>query len=482
MPSVPETRTKVPLSPHAERLGSTIGGKYRVIRFLAEGGMGAVYEAQHLVVKRRFAVKFLRADLARRRDVLLRFKREAEATGALVGENIAAAVDFGIADDGAPYIVMEYLDGVDLGTLLAKEGPLPLARAAELVVQACRGMQEAHAAGVIHRDLKPQNLFVCRRGDGSDLLKIVDFGVAKLLLGDPTSQVTRTGSVVGTPSYLSPEQARGETDVDARADVHALGVILYELLSGRTPYRGDSFNAVIHQIATQPPMPLRCDGREFPQELAEVVERALSSDPAKRQASARQLGLELAPFACREVWPAPTERPSLLEPSAVLATEKASEAENAQSFPGSPLETSDERATPRQRGTRLAILAGLLATSAVLGVVWLTIRSSASLETAEKATAAQRDETPGNARTFDMPSSNPAALASVVPSSVPPSASVSSTADSVPVLLPSPASDKRTNGRSTGRPLKSANASPAASKQVASDEVTAAFDTQNPYE
>jgi eukaryotic-like serine/threonine-protein kinase len=455
------------LTPRDERLKSTVGGKYRIVRFLAEGGMGAVYEAHHLVVKRRFAVKFLRADLVRRRDVLLRFKREAEATGSLEGENIAAVLDFGITTDGAPYIVMEYLDGIDLGALLAQLGPLPVARAADLVIQACRGMQEAHSAGVVHRDLKPQNLFVCRRGDGSDLLKIVDFGVAKLLLGDPTSQVTRTGSMVGTPSYMSPEQARGETEIDARADVHALGVILYELLSRRTPHRGDSFNAVIHQIATQPPMPLRCEGRELPPELEEVVLHALASDPAARQASAGQLASELLPFARREVWPDPTKGRSRLSfgDDVTLPTELAN-VEKARTFSGSRLATSDNPPVPALRRAQLISSVGLLL-AVLFGALWLATRSSPSLEpTATAATATHRDDAPANARTPSVPSLTPVAA----PSWTPPSPSVSIQAGS------------RTNGRPGGRPPKNAPPTPVAARHAVSDEVAASFDTKNPYE
>jgi len=225
--------------------------------------MGTVYAAQHIIIKRRFAVKFLHAELARRRDALARFRREAEAAGALESENVAAVVDFGIATDGAPYIVMEYLEGCDLGRLLSSQGPLPVERAADLVVQACTGIQGAHAAGVIHRDLKPENLFICRRSDGTDLLKIVDFGIAKLRSGDAGEVLTGTWDVVGTAAYMSPEQARGEADLDPRTDVYALGVILYKLLSGRTPHPGDSYNAVLHHISTEEALPLEgVDGYE----------------------------------------------------------------------------------------------------------------------------------------------------------------------------------------------------------------------------
>ncbi len=287
------------------RVGELVGAKYRIVRLLAEGGMGVVYEAQHTVVRRRFAVKFMRRDLAERRDILTRFQREAEAAGALESEHVAAAVDFGIAEDGAPYIVMEYLVGESLTALLGRQGPLSVGRAADLVSQAARGMEVAHAAGIIHRDLKPQNLFVCRRQDGTDLLKVLDFGVAKLQTLDEMNAATRTGAVVGTVAYMSPEQARGDKVVDQRSDVYALGAILYELCSGRKPHPGESHNAILHHIATQPAVPLESVAPELPVGFRVIVTNALGAEPATRPPSAGALVEALAPFAKREVWPAP---------------------------------------------------------------------------------------------------------------------------------------------------------------------------------
>lgn len=289
--------------PRASRLGELAGGKYKLVRLMAQGGMGVVYEAQHAVVKRRFALKFLRPDLAERRDFLDRFRREAEAAGALENEHVAAAVDFGIAADGAPFIVMEHLVGESLGTLLERETRLPPARAADLVRQACRGIQAAHAAGIIHRDLKPHNLFVCRRQDGTDLVKVLDFGVAKLQDGDQANAPTGTGAVMGTVPYMSPEQARGDEVVDRSTDVYALGAILYELLSGKRPHPGDSQNAILHHIGTQPAVPLALTHPGLPEALVALVERTLSPDPTLRPASAEALGAALAPWARREVWP-----------------------------------------------------------------------------------------------------------------------------------------------------------------------------------
>jgi endoglucanase len=291
--------------PTASVVGELVGGKYKIVRLLARGGMGVVYEAQHTVVRRRFAIKFLRRDLADRRDILNRFQREAEAAGALENENVTAAVDFGITDDGTPYIVMEYLVGESLAALLERVGSLPVSRAADLVSQACRGVEVAHNAGIVHRDLKPHNLFVCRRDDGTDLLKILDFGVAKLQAIDDASLATRSGVVLGTAAYMSPEQARGEKMVDRRADVYALGAILYELVSQRKPHPGDSQNAILHHIATQPAVPLGAVQPDLGAELLEIVGRALASDPGTRPQSAEALAQGLAPFARREVWPAP---------------------------------------------------------------------------------------------------------------------------------------------------------------------------------
>jgi serine/threonine-protein kinase len=286
------------------RLGEVVGGKYKISRFLAAGGMGSVYEAQHTLVKRRFAVKFLHPDLARKRELLARFQREAEAAGALESENVAAALDFGVTGDGSPYIVLEYLGGVSLEHLLQAEGTLPFGRATELVQQACRGVQAAHALGIVHRDLKPHNLFVCRREDGTDLVKVLDFGVAKLEMLE-NSAATRTGTVLGTPSYMSPEQARGEKSVGHAADVYALGAILYELLSGKKPHPGASHNAILHHISTQPAVPLASAREGLPEGLVAVVEQALAGVAEERPASAEAFGQALAPWVEHRAWPAP---------------------------------------------------------------------------------------------------------------------------------------------------------------------------------
>jgi serine/threonine-protein kinase len=286
-----------------DRTGQVLGEKYRLARLIGEGGMGAVYEAQHLVVKRRFAVKLLRPELAKNTEAIARFRREAEAAGALESEHVAAVTDFGEAPDGAPYIVMEYLVGESVAALLEREGPLPVPRAVSILLQVCRGLEVAHDAGIVHRDLKPDNLFVIKRTDGSDLVKILDFGIAKLQGGATGVQVTRTGSAPGTPHYMAPEQARGEKAIDRRTDIYALGVILYELLSGERPHPGDSYNAILAHILTKQPAPLATVRTGLPDGLPRVVHRALAADPNERPESAVEFAKSIASFVGREVVP-----------------------------------------------------------------------------------------------------------------------------------------------------------------------------------
>ncbi len=305
-----------------DRVGETVGDKYRVVRFLAEGGMAAVYEARHLVVNRRFAIKFLRVDLAAQRGALERFQREASVAGGLEQENVAAVMDFGVAADGAPYIVMEYLAGETLASLLRREGKLPVRRAVDLCVQASLALTAAHAAGVVHRDLKPQNLFVCRRPDGSDLLKVLDFGVAKLQEAESHGMVTATGATLGTPFYMAPEQARGEDTCDQRTDVYGLGAVLYELLSGRRPHVGDSHNAVLHHICTQDAIPLSDVAADVPPELVAIVHRCLAGSPDHRFPSMGSLAEALAPFVGRQPWPAPAPGPEPTPTPAAPATKQ----------------------------------------------------------------------------------------------------------------------------------------------------------------
>jgi len=473
------------------RIGEVVGGKYRIVRFLATGGMGVVYEAQHEVVKRRFAVKMLRVGLAERRDILTRFQREAEAAGALESENVAAAIDFGIARDGTPFIVMEYLVGESLAGLLGREGPLPLDRAADLVIQASRGMQVAHGAGIVHRDLKPQNLFVCRREDGTDLVKVLDFGVAKLQAFDELNAATRTGTVMGTAAYMAPEQARGDKVIDLRADVYALGAILYELLSGRLPHPGDSHNAILHHISTQPAVPLDSVRPELPPELTELVARALASDAGQRPASAEAFGQALAPFAARKVWPVPR-----LADGTPVNGERSSRTPALSPTPGeatAPTAALGGRATPalpegsagkKKSLPRAIVLAGAaLAVAAILiGAGVRALRPRAGAEPPPVTTVPAAPVAPGPVVTPPPP-----APVTAAPSAVEPAAPAPSSPEPVPPAdspaavrrprRPSPAAPKRPESAAKTTTAPAAPAPRSAKPRIA----PVTFDEQNPY-
>jgi serine/threonine protein kinase len=379
------------------RIGELVGGKYRISRFLAEGGMGVVYEAQHAIVKRRFAVKFLRPDFAQRRENLGRFQLEAEAAGGLESEHIASVVDFGIATDGSAYIVMECLVGESLASLLRREGRLPYQRAADLCVQACHGAETAHASGIVHRDLKPQNVFICRREDGTDLLKILDFGIAKLEPIKHEFVSTETGAVLGTPAYMSPEQARGERTIDRRTDVYSLGAILFEMLSGRLPHPGDSSNAVLHHISTQPAVPLASVASDLPKSLAGLVDRALSSDPDARPQSAKAFAVEVAAFAKHAAWPQTASLDTTSPPAAGLVSSERTPAvepprPSTESGPAEAKETDQRRRHPPW--ARIAVLGAVTALVAVAGPISIRWFKTAPESRGEPAGSAARVPSP----------------------------------------------------------------------------------------
>ena len=241
-------------------------------------------------------MKFLHGEFARRADVARRFENEARAAGEVEHENIAAVYDVGALPDGTQYLVMEFLDGEDLDRVLKRELRVPLARAADIIAQTCHGLDVVHRRGIVHRDLKPANLFITKRASGADLVKVLDFGIAKLRRLEGSAEATKTGAALGTAYYMSPEQARGEKDIGARSDIYALGVIFYELLSGQRPHDGDSLLQILHRILTQPPRPLEeaCPG--LPGAVYGIVRTAMAPNAADRFADVGALAAALAPF------------------------------------------------------------------------------------------------------------------------------------------------------------------------------------------
>lgn len=275
--------------------GDILAGKYRVERVLGSGGMGTVVAALHLDLDELRAVKLMHPVQVENAQAVERFLREARATVRLRSEHIPRLYDVGRLESGAPYIVMEVLEGSDLRTILKARGILPIQEAVLYVLQTCEAVSEAHAAGIIHRDLKPANLFLTTRADGSPCIKVLDFGISKLLEPGPGADMTKTLDVLGSIHYMAPEQLRSSRSVDARADIWSIGVILYRLLTGRLPFQGDTPVAYILSLREQfhPPSAFRSD---LPQGLDLVVMRCLEKDPEKRIANVKALMSELVPY------------------------------------------------------------------------------------------------------------------------------------------------------------------------------------------
>ncbi|HZF51225.1 MAG TPA: protein kinase [Polyangiaceae bacterium] len=276
--------------------GSVIAGKYRVERVLGSGGMAVVLEATHMILGQRVAIKLLRADAAQAPSVLERFRQEAQIAAQLPGDHIVRVTDVGQAETGAPFIVMELMLGRDLEAEILARGCLPMEEAVDVILQACEGVAEAHAVGLVHRDLKPGNLFVMRRRDGSPQVKVLDFGITKLTRREDNVSLTQATDNFGTPLYMSPEQIQSVKHVDARSDQHALAAILYTLLAGRPPWNAPTVTALSVLIATHPPPGLRGIRPDVPSRLEQVLARALAKHPGERFADLAAFAYALVPF------------------------------------------------------------------------------------------------------------------------------------------------------------------------------------------
>lgn len=281
-------------------VGDVLGGAYRLVAPIGEGGTATVFEAVHVGTGKRFAVKILHPVHLRRPEMRWRFECEARLTEGLEHENITSVLDFGEAPNGAPYLVMEYLEGESLFECLQRESLLAAPRAVDLAIQACRGLAAAHMLGIVHRDVKPENLFLCRRADGSDLLKVIDFGIAKVdpkCTWLPSALATVDAErVMGTPDYMCPEQVWAPAQVDCRADVYALGAVLFEALSGERPHPASSHGAIIEHLLAKEPRRLETLRSTLPAGLSKVVHRALAFEAHDRYATVQDLAAALAPF------------------------------------------------------------------------------------------------------------------------------------------------------------------------------------------
>lgn len=282
--------------------GQVILGKYRLERPIGKGAMGVVYAARHIQLDDRVAIKVLLPEMLAEPGVQERFLREAKAARRLKSEHIARVIDVGELPQGTPYIIMEYLEGKDLAKIRSERGALEVEEVVDYVIQACDAIAEAHALGIIHRDIKPANLFLTRRADGSALIKVLDFGTSKMppKEADPTLEMTHTGMAIGSPSYMAPEQMLSSRSSDARADIWALGVVLYNLLTGKFPFRADTLLQMCAAVIQSSPIPPSTHRGDLPPALEAVILKCLQKKPDDRFSDAAALARSLLPFATAE--------------------------------------------------------------------------------------------------------------------------------------------------------------------------------------
>ena len=338
-------------------LDQVIGDRYRILQRVGAGGMGQVYRAAHTRIATLFAVKVLYGDIAHNEKMRSRFQREAESASCLQNRRIVRVVDFGESDRGLLYLVMEYLDGVSLTTLLERERTIVPRRAVAIARQIARGLAHAHERGVVHRDLKPENVMLIEEDDETDVVKLLDFGVARMR---GSAHLTQYGQVVGTPTYMAPEQFLG-VEVDGRADLYALGIILYEMLTAEPPFQSESLLELVGLHRNEPAPPIRDRGpyAPLPPRLAAVVHRLLAKDPTDRFASASAL---LEALALAEERPAAAPVPA---PHSPVISAEATEAIRAAIRVGAPTYNRNDHAGCFQiyRRTAEDLLGGPLAPS-----------------------------------------------------------------------------------------------------------------------
>jgi len=371
--------------------GTVVARKYRVTRTIGRGGMGVVVEARHEGLDTRVAIKLLLPEFQGHAEASERFTREARAVARLHSPHVVRVLDVGVLERGEPFMVMEYLEGEDLARRVEAEGALPIADAIDHVVQACDALAEAHARDIVHRDLKPANLFLTRRPDGSPLVKLLDFGISKMLgEGSGDVRLTSTTTILGSVLYMSPEQMRSAKAVDHRTDIYALGACLFEMIGGRPPYSAESFPELCAKVYTSPPEPLRALRPEAPEGLVEVLEKSLARDPAKRHQSVAELVQALAPYAREDTRAAIAallrqHAPTLDLPPRALAEAARLPAPTAEpprasalpeppraSAPAEPVRPAEPRPREPARGGRGALV--IVGAAVVTAIAWGTLR------------------------------------------------------------------------------------------------------------
>jgi eukaryotic-like serine/threonine-protein kinase len=383
---IPSTPQPKPLEEGSRMVGALLSGRYQIKRMCGEGGMGRVYEAEHIEIGKRVAIKVLHPAYSRTPDLVERFRREARAASRIEHPNVVNVTDFGTTEDGSLFFVMEYIEGIELGLLIHREGPLPPVRALRIAEQMCEALQAAHDVGVIHRDLKPENILLLGLGGANrtpptgqsnpgmdprepvDFVKVLDFGIAKSAEVEESSRrgkrLTRPGVAMGTPEYMAPEQAAGHP-ADPRSDIYAVGSILYEMLCGAPPYEGDNVMEVLHKKANEPPKSLAELRPALPPAVIALVERAMARAPEDRPKSMADLAYEIHTIETAMVM---TPSPMLLTTPGASSRDDAQGAYHA--VFGDVSETRVVRPfAKRQRLAIAAVLGSALLFS--IGLLWL---------------------------------------------------------------------------------------------------------------
>ncbi len=351
-----------PRLPLTVQPGDLISGKYRLLRLLGAGGMGSVWAARNELTDRDFAIKFLLPALAQNKEALHRFFLEARACGQIKHPAVVDVYDMGQAEDGSPYLVMELLEGEGFDHRLHRSGVFRPAEAAAWIAFVARGLEEAHVRGLVHRDLKPGNIFFALDDRGDVIPKVLDFGVSKATGRSVDFVKTTTGAVLGSPAYMSPEQAKGETDVDGRSDVWSLGVILYEALTGQVPFDAPNYNALMVAIMMQPHRPVLEVAPTVPPELAQIVDHALAKDKLARIGTARELADRLEAVVARITSsPFPQFQPKITAMEAATAPRIASITQGTWS--------GAQRGGSRKTGPLIFVVTAVLAVGAAGGAI-----------------------------------------------------------------------------------------------------------------
>ena len=431
----------------AAETGALLDGRYRIVRLLGEGGMGAVYLASHVGLGRDVAIKFLHAELVSRDEVVGRFYREAQAAAAIRHKNIIEVFDVGVSPQGEPFLVMEYLEGESLAGLLKRAGPLNLGTACAVMEPVLQALQAAHRKGIIHRDLKPDNIFLAYQQGEPPVVKIIDFGISKFAQGEFDKWRTKTGSVMGTPAYMSPEQARGSAGLDHRTDIYSMGTILFEMLTGALPFAGSNFAEYLSAMLIDDPRAPQSVCAGFPAEAEPLVRKALAKNPDQRFQNAAEM---LEALTALPSFDARQERLTLLASTIEIRGFAAGDLGQALSAPGRLAD--DKPVSSRLRGAATAVLGAGPWRWVILGVA-LAAGAAAAVLWSSKTSRAPAPNAPITAQP-----------APIVPVAPPPASSPPSPPAALPVSPPAPPSEPV--------PLPRAESAPASNEAAASEKKT----------